>query len=135
MKYLKFAILLIVTAILFSACGSKYQDECGCNGIIYDTIHWSDQLVVDLYYKVQLDTFDKYYNNMYWLFYVPSEGFTVHYIICNEGILPRKLKERVKSGETVKVQVAGYVTQPCETPIDIPERIYDLIILTKIKEK
>ncbi len=36
MKYLKFAILLIVTAILFSACGSKYQDECGCNGIIYD---------------------------------------------------------------------------------------------------
>ena len=134
MKHIKLLILLIITAISFTACGPKYQDECGCNGIIYDTIHWSDEFVVDLYYKVQLDTFDHYYNNMYGLFYAP-EGFTIHFIICNEGILPRKLKERVKSGETVKVQIAGYVTQACESPSFIPEDLYYRIILTKIKEK
>ncbi|MCT4602971.1 MAG: hypothetical protein N4A59_08745 [Marinifilum sp.] len=142
MKTIKLKHLIMLLCICLSlgvGCDNddKTKADCGCDSETLSVISESDNLIGQIWYKTkQNSNDDDYYNDKYWISVIIKDSDNVnHYIVCNEDIISEDIKLLAKTTEDTEVQFAGHVKGVCEKKIDIPERTYSRIVLTKIELK
>lgn len=128
-KLLKHTLLLCLI-LTFSNCSKKDDDarsDCGCNGSSTSVITDETGFLIKKTESVPN---------------LPEHNFSVYiniddcsdcshlFLICNDEILSQF--ENIPSFPGMQVKFSGEVKALCNPPIDIPERLYNQIILTQI---
>lgn len=127
MKTETFLALLLLTIVGYG-CSKKEtppQEDCGCNSPTVWTI--KEYLEEEISYANNQNT---YYPNTFWI----GKGFHF-FIVCNEDILPQKIRDLKykEEGTTIKVKIQGEVKTLCKKWIHPVNYSYNHITLTKIE--
>ena len=129
---------LFLTILLINNCKDRNEEtkpDCGCDSNVTQTIPESANLLGTIYYKIQLDPNDSYYNNKFWITYTEQNcGNCIHHmVVCNDSLLPQEIINLKNTGGSLTVKFAGNLKNICEKINAPADYTYENITLTPIQ--